>query len=123
MKNLKDSKTRVTVGYSRTLTGGKLGNWYGCQKCDGKIHCVTLTNMDVIPGLHANLFSVTRSLQKGFQVTAECETLILNKIPTEIRFDKKWRKTKWQRIYTDHQVLQEHKLRHSFGTQKAEARR
>ena len=47
-----------------------------------------LTKMSPIPGLHANLFRVTRALQQGFQLTSEGETLIL-KGKTEICFDKK----------------------------------
>ena len=48
-----------------------------------------LTNTNVIPGLHANLFSMTRLLQKGFKVTPLGKTLILRKHFTDIRFDKK----------------------------------
>ena len=44
--------------------------------------------MFVIPGLDANLFSVTPVLQKVLQVTSEGESLILLK-PTVIGFDKK----------------------------------
>ena len=52
MTKVKDNKTIVTVGDSRTLTGTKYGDWYGYQICDRKIHRVTLLNTDVIPGLH-----------------------------------------------------------------------
>ena len=45
--------------------------------------------MDIIPGLHENLFSVTRALQKGFKVTPEGEDLIIKKNTTKICFDKK----------------------------------
>ena len=89
MMNLKDPKTRVTAGDSRTLTGTKHGDWHFYHRCDGKIHHLTLSNTAAIPGLHTNLFSVTRSLQKGFQVKSEGKTLILNKISTDICFDKK----------------------------------
>ena len=61
---------------------------HGWQKSDKKVHCVVLTNLAVIPGLHANIFSVTCA-QKRFQVKSESETLILKKFFTEIRFDKK----------------------------------
>ena len=43
MTSLKDSKTWVTVWDSRTLTGGGYRNWHGCQKCDKKLHNVTLS--------------------------------------------------------------------------------
>ena len=57
--NLKDAETRVTVGYSRALTGTKLGDCHGYQRHDKRLHHVTLSNMSIIPGLHANLFSMT----------------------------------------------------------------
>ena len=89
MTNLKDAKTRVTVGYIRTLTGTKCDNCNIWKKRDGKIHRVTLTNTAVISGLHAYIFSVTRSLEKGFQVTSEGEIPILKKKSTKICFDEK----------------------------------
>ena len=45
--------------------------------------------MTIIPGLHANIFSVTRALQKGFQVKSKGETLIFKKKSTNICFEKK----------------------------------
>ena len=88
MTNLKDNKTKVTGGYYRNITGIKGGDWHVWQKRDQKIHHMILTNMDVIPGLHVNLFSVTQALQKGFKLTSEGETLILNKNQQKNGFDK-----------------------------------
>ena len=45
--------------------------------------------MSTIIDVHPNIFSVTRELQKGYQVTSEGDTLILKKNPTEVRFDGK----------------------------------
>ena len=70
---------KVIVGDSEKLTEKKLSDWNGYQKCEGKIHHVTLYDTAVIPGLNINLFSVTRAPQKGFQVTSEDEALILQK--------------------------------------------
>ena len=89
MTTLKDTKIRVTVGYSRTLSGTKSGDWHGWQKYDRKLHHVMLINIDSISVLYANLFSVTQELQKGFQVTSEGEIQILRKNSTEVCFDKK----------------------------------
>ena len=89
MTNLRDSETRFTVGESRTLTGTKYGNWNGCQIHDGQIHWVKLSNAAVIPGLHKNIISITRALQKGFQVVSEYETWILKKNSSKICFDEK----------------------------------
>ena len=68
MANLKNSKTRVTVEYSVKFTGIKHDNRKGYQKHDDKLHRVVLSNSAVIPGVHKNIFSVTRALQKGFQI-------------------------------------------------------
>ena len=54
-----------------------------------KIHRMMLSDMAVIPGLHENLLSVMRALQKSFQVTSEGEALILKKNLPKISFDKK----------------------------------
>ena len=48
-----------------------------------------LYNTSVIPGIHTNIFIVTRALKKVFQVTLEYETLILKKKTTDICFDEK----------------------------------
>ena len=58
--NPKDEEIRVTVGDSKTLTGTKLEVWHGYQRRDRKLHSVKLSNTAVIPGLHTNIFSVTR---------------------------------------------------------------
>ena len=71
MTNIKDTKTKVTVGDRKTLTGTKRVDWHFCHKRNGKLHDVTLTNMAVITGLYVNLFSVTWALQKGFELTSE----------------------------------------------------
>ena len=63
MTNLKDAETQVTVGYSRNITGIKCGDWNGYQRRDGTLHHMTLSNMIIIPGLHANIFSMTRALK------------------------------------------------------------
>ena len=64
MKNLKDLENRVTVGEIINLTGTRHGDWYDFKRHDGKLHHATLTNMAIIPGLHKNIFSITRALQK-----------------------------------------------------------
>ena len=66
MTNLRDAETRVTIGDTRTLTGKKRGNWYIYQRRGIKLHCVTLFNTELFPGLHAYLFNLSRLLKKGF---------------------------------------------------------
>ena len=89
MTSLKDSKTRVTIGDSRTLTGEKCGNCRGYQRRDGKLHHVKLSNIAVIPVPYVNILSMVLAQKKGFQVTSEGETLILKKNSTYISFDEK----------------------------------
>ena len=76
MTNLKDAKTRVTIGNSRIIIRKECGDWHGYQRL-GKLHHLTLSNMDAIPSLHSNIFSVTQALQKNSQVMSEGDTLIL----------------------------------------------
>ena len=48
MTNSQNSETQVTIGYSRTITRTKHGNWHGYQRRDGKILYLTLSNTAVI---------------------------------------------------------------------------
>ena len=89
MSNLKDAITRVTLGDIRTLTRTKRDDWHRYQKRDRKLHRVMLSNMSVIPGLHKNIFSLMRALQKCFQVKLEGKTLIIKVNYTDICFDEK----------------------------------
>ena len=57
MTNLHGARTRFAVVDSGNITGTKCGNVHGYQQRDGKIHCVTLSDTAIIPGLDANLFS------------------------------------------------------------------
>ena len=49
---------------------------------------MTLSNFSIIPGLHANIFSVTQALQ-FFNVTLEFYALIFKKNSTDICFHEK----------------------------------
>ena len=69
----------------------KLCGWHGYQKCEGKIHRVTLSDMDVITGLHESLFNMTLNPQKNLQVMSEGEDLILQKIPPKFVLTRKWK--------------------------------
>ena len=89
MTNLCDTESLFTVGDSGKLTVTKCGDWHVHHKHDRKLHRAKLSDMSIILGRHANLFIITQSLQKGFQVVSEGEALILKKNSTEIRFDKK----------------------------------
>ena len=53
---------------------------------------MTLQNRTVILGLHASLFILMQTVQKGFQLKSEDETLIIKKNSTEILVDKKMAK-------------------------------
>ena len=89
MINLNDSQTQVTTGGIITITGKKHGDWHVYNKRDRKILCVTLSNMDLKPGLHDNLFIVMQELHRCFQVAPEGETLILRKRTNKIQFEEK----------------------------------
>ena len=57
MTNLKNDEIQVTIGDSRNLTGKNRGNWNVYERHARKLHCVTLSNTYVIPGLYGDLFS------------------------------------------------------------------
>ena len=59
MTNIKDTETKFIVGDRKTITRTKCGDWHDCQKRNRKLHHTTLTNKATMPGLHANIFSVT----------------------------------------------------------------
>ena len=89
MTKIKDAKIRVTLRDSRSLTGIKCDNWNGYHIREEKKHCVTLLNTDIIPGIHANLFSVALAQQKYFQVTTKGKTQTLKKHSSNILLDNK----------------------------------
>ena len=70
----------VAVGYSKNLTWTTHDDWHVYQIFDGKINHVTLSNTDIIPRLHANIFILTQELHNCFPLTSEGETLILKNI-------------------------------------------
>ena len=80
----KNVETKVTIGYSETITGTKCGYYYIYYKCYEKLHRLMFTNVSKIPGLHKNLFNVTKSLQNCFQVKSEAKSLILKKSTPDI---------------------------------------
>ena len=51
---------------------------------------MTLSDTGVIPGLHQNLFRVTRALQNILQVMSEGESLIFKKTQSKIVLIRKW---------------------------------
>ena len=89
MTNLRNAETRFTVRDSVTFTGVKCSNWYGYHKHERKILFVRLSYTTAIPFIHVNLFSMTPSFQKNFQLTPEGEALISNKKSIGTFLDKK----------------------------------
>ena len=91
LMKLKYAKTLFTVGDRRNITLTTCGNWRGYWRHDKTLHRLMISNMDVITGLHSNIFIIKWALQRGFQVTSEGDTLILKKRSTSIGFGKKMR--------------------------------
>ena len=87
MINLIEVKTVVNTGNNKTMMGLLWGYWKGYQKRDGKFYQVTCTNTAYIPDLSVNIFSVTRALNKGFNVKSDKESLVLNKNTTILKFE------------------------------------
>ena len=61
--NLSDEETEITVGYSRTLTGTKHGNWHRYHKYDKKIHRMMLSDTTILPGLYRETFILSQALK------------------------------------------------------------
>ena len=55
-----------------------------------EIYFMMLSDTNVIPDLRANIFIVTRSLQKGFQATPEVKAPISKKTFLEFVLTIKW---------------------------------
>ena len=70
MTNLREVKTVVKTGNKKTMTGLLQGNWKRYQKSDGKFYPVTCTDTAYIPNLSVNIFSVTCTFTKGFNMTS-----------------------------------------------------
>ena len=70
MKNLREVKRVVRRGNKKSITGSLRGDWKGYQKRDGKFYSVMCTDTAYIPDLSINIFSMTRALTKGFNVTS-----------------------------------------------------
>ena len=68
MTKICDKITQVGVGHRKAINGNNNSDWMGCQKCDGKSYCATLTNTAPIPDLHINLFIMMWALKNRFQV-------------------------------------------------------
>ena len=116
----------VTIGDSGMLTRTKCGFWHGYQKRDVKLHCVILTDTDIIIGLNKNLFSMSQALQEVFEVTSEgkapihkiffLKLVFTRKRQTpEISFYKKMANTSGKIFPFDHQALHESRLCHYYG--------
>ena len=52
---------------------------------------MTLSDMDVITGLHESLFNMTLNPQKNLEAMSEGEDLILQKIPPTFVLTRKWK--------------------------------
>ena len=70
MTNQRELKTAKT-GNNIMATGSLLGECRGYHKIYGKGYLVTYTDTAYIQYLSVNIFSLTRALTKGFNVTPE----------------------------------------------------
>ena len=83
------NKEVFKIGNKKSMVGLLIGDWKGYHKRDGKFYPVECTYTAYIPDLGVNIFSLTRALTKGFNVTSEKEILVLKKNATTLKLEER----------------------------------
>jgi hypothetical protein len=93
MYNLRDSdpEDRVTFGNKKSIQVAKVGSWKGTVVQDDGTTCpVTLEEVKLVPGISSNLLSLTRAIDKGFDLTSTKDKLLkIQKGNMMITFDQR----------------------------------
>ena len=88
MFNVKMVLSKVTIGNGKSMVSPKLGDiWMSFQTKEGK-KIFLLEDVKYVPDFCVNLLSITKALQKGFQLSNKNTTIILKKLDFELSFDK-----------------------------------
>ena len=85
MFNVKMVLSKVTIGNSKSRVSPFI--WMTFQTKEGK-KMFLLEDVKYVPELCVNLQSITKALQKGFQLSNKDTTIILKKLDFELSFDK-----------------------------------
>ena len=89
MYEMKDSNVKVTIGDGKCMTATKTGKLKLCvEQKNGIKKTVVLSNVNYIPGLWHNLFSLSAAIKQGCELTSKGLELTLKKESFEIVFDR-----------------------------------
>jgi hypothetical protein len=89
MYDIQDINDPVTVGNGKVLRATKVGKLRRTvHQMDGSTLDVVLPDYKFVPGLHANLFSITKALSSGWTIGNKGVKLTLSKAGHSIEFDR-----------------------------------
>ena len=87
--NLREEDTVVQIGNGKKLKSTTVGTLKTiAQQLDGTTIDVKLSNVVYVPELSFNLFSITKAMENGFQVSSKGNIMSLTKGVKTIKFDK-----------------------------------
>ena len=90
MYDLKPNTKYITVGNGSRMQVTKTEKWRGTAiDNQGNKTKLTLTNVDYVPELMVNLFSLTDAMNKDFELTGSKKELNISRGNFSIRFDQK----------------------------------
>ena len=80
---------KVTIGDGKVMTATKMGMLrLIVEQKDGKKSEVVLKNVNYVPGLWSNLFSITATIKQGCKVSSKGLELKIKKEKFELIFDR-----------------------------------
>ena len=85
MYNLSTTKNHVTIGDGSKVVGRLQGSLLLCTPENQKL---IIHNVLYLPGFNRNILSLTRLLEKGNEITADNNTMILHNGPSKLPFQK-----------------------------------
>ncbi len=78
MFDIKDRKATISVGDGKKIRSSKVGKWKGAfVDKSGKKHVIILDEVQYVPDIIVNLFSLTRALKKGFVIEVSRVNLLV----------------------------------------------
>jgi hypothetical protein len=88
MFDCREIKSQIKIGNSQTMTATKIGKKrVHLVKPDGSVMEFVLEECKLIPDLWVNLFSLTKSMSKGWQISNKGLSFVLTKDKYTIVFD------------------------------------
>ena len=87
--DIREEETVVQIGNGKKLKSTTVGTLKAIvQQLDGTTVEVKLNNVTYIPELSFNLFSISKAMENGFQVSSKGNIMSLTKGSKTIKFDK-----------------------------------